>query len=493
WAFIIAPFVFDLFMPTIAQQYSEIFRPVVALLIESFMMGLFLMLLMYPLNNVYRESEINFKESLLASPVRERDIFFGEYLGKLPIYSFAILILAPVIVGMINPLINLTLIQYIVIYACTFGVVSFANLIGSILASWLENKISKSEKFRDLGKVLIWILTIILVIIMYAVIFFLNQLLSAPELKNWVMFYPSFWFSNIILYMIDPTLLSTYILNVWLSLILAIFVPLTVLSLSYRHVNAFYSLEGISTENISKVKHENLIFIFISKLVGFKWGGLIVVQLKRFFRKKANIARIIYTVGLVGFMGWFSSSMTDDFEGILLSSTILIALGGAVASVMLSQLIFVNSKEVIWVYKRSPRGIKGLIYSYLISMLIISAFISLFITVLRAIFVNYNLLWSLIFYFLFLINMEICMVQGVGLQCINPAFGEKDANMKSNSMIAMLIQQPSIMAPIFLLIIIRPDSLFSMIIIMLAPLLIYNLTVAITSLSIGIKKLKCLE
>ncbi|MEJ2248678.1 MAG: hypothetical protein P8Y97_03340, partial [Candidatus Lokiarchaeota archaeon] len=39
WAFIIAPFVFDLFMPTIAQQYSEIFRPVVALLIESFMMG----------------------------------------------------------------------------------------------------------------------------------------------------------------------------------------------------------------------------------------------------------------------------------------------------------------------------------------------------------------------------------------------------------------------------------------------------------------------
>ena len=61
WAFVIAPFIFDTFMPTLAAQYSTIFKPVVAILIETFMMVFFLILVMYPLNNVYREMEVGFK------------------------------------------------------------------------------------------------------------------------------------------------------------------------------------------------------------------------------------------------------------------------------------------------------------------------------------------------------------------------------------------------------------------------------------------------
>ena len=105
-----------MFMPTLAAQFSDIFKPALAILIESFLMTLFLILVMYPLNNVYREMEVGFKESLLATPVKPNDIFLGEFLGKAPIYTMAVLILAPIIVGMINPLIDLTLVQYIVIY-----------------------------------------------------------------------------------------------------------------------------------------------------------------------------------------------------------------------------------------------------------------------------------------------------------------------------------------------------------------------------------------
>ena len=121
WAFVIAPLIFDMFMPTLATQYSPIFKPVVAILIEMFMMILFLILVMYPLNNVYREMEVGFKESLLATPVKPNDIFLGEFLGKSPLYSMTILILAPIIVGLINPLIDLTVVQYIVIYSVVFG------------------------------------------------------------------------------------------------------------------------------------------------------------------------------------------------------------------------------------------------------------------------------------------------------------------------------------------------------------------------------------
>ncbi len=494
WAFIIAPFLFDLFMPTLAIQFSGVFEPVIAIIIESLMMVMFLMLMMYPLNNVYREGEIGVKESLLATPVRSNDIFLGEFLGKAPIYTMTVLILSPIVVGMINPIINLTIVQYIVIYSSIFGLVYFANLIGSIIASWLEHKISKNEKARDLGKALIWIFTIVLVAIMYAVIFFLNHLLTNPGLKNWLAFYPSLWFSNIILYIINPILLNTFILNVWVSLLLVVGVPTIILYLAYKKAEFFYTLEGgIEKTNITIVKHENFVYRIIRKASGRKWGGLIVIQLKRFFRKKANIARIAYIVGLLGFMTWFISSMTEDIFGIVFSSTILIAIGGGIGSIIIGHLAFIDSKDVIWIYKRSPRGIKSIVYSYLLTMLIINIFISLFITTLFVIFTSIDVLNIIIFFVEFVLFAQISMCQAMGLQCASPAFGEKDPSMKSNAMISMLLLQPLMFLPIMLLIFIDPETVTMMRIIMQVPIFLYNIGISLPLLYIGMKKLNKLE
>jgi len=493
WAFIIAPLLFDSFMPTIAAQNAGIFKPVVALLIESFMMILFLIILMLPLNNVYNKDEKGVKESLVASPVLARDIFLGEFLGKLPLYTFAVLIFAPIVVGMINPIIDLTVIQYIIIYTCAFGLVYFANLIGSLISSWLEHKILKSESARDWGKALIMILTIVMVIMMYAVIFFINEILMNPELKNWLSFYPSLWFSNIILYGIDPLLLNSYILNIWFSIGLAICIPLMILYLSYKKAHVFYSLEGISTKSTSVTKQGRNFYSMINKLAGRKFGGLVIVQMKLFLRKKANLARIAYVLGSVGFMAWFTSSTMDDYKGLILSSSILIVLGGLVSSIMLGHLIFINTKDIIWVYKKSPRGIKGLVYSYLLNMLVIGIFISLFITILHSLFAKIGLLDAVIFFSLFLAYIPISMLQSIGLQCLNPAFGEKDSNMKSNSIISMLIMQPAIMMPIFFLIFFNPETVLMMRIVMLAPVFIFNILVGTILLYIGMKKLNKIE
>jgi len=494
WAFLFAPILFDLFMPTLAIQFSTVFRPVIAIIIESLMMTLFLMLLMYPLNNVYREGETSVKESLLATPVKSNDIFLGEFLGKSPIYTMAVLIISPIVVGMINPIINLTIIQYIVIYSSVFGLVYFANLVGSIFASWLEHKISKNEKARDLGKALIWIFTIIMVAIMYAVIFFLNHLLVHPELKNWLAFYPSLWFSNIILYIIDPILLNTFILNIWISLLLVIVIPIVVLYVAYKKAESFYTLEsGIEKSSVTIAKHENLIYKFIRKVSGRNRGGLIVIQLKRFFRKKANIARIAYIVGLLGFMTWFISSMVDDAFMIVYSSTILIAIGGGIGSIIVGHLAFVDSKDLIWVYKRSPRGIKAIVYSYLQMMFIFNIFLATFVTIMLTIFSNIDLLNTVIFFVEFLLFSQISMCQAMGLQCISPAFGEKDSSMKGNAMISMLLLQPLMFLPVGLLIFFNPISIESLRLILQAPIFLYNIGVSIPILYFGMKKLNRLE
>ncbi|MFW9824050.1 MAG: ABC transporter permease [Candidatus Thorarchaeota archaeon] len=494
WAFLLAPFLFDLFIPTLAVQFSSVFKPVVTILIESSMMILFLVLMMYPLNNVYRETEIGFKETLVSTPVKANDIFLGEFLGKSPIYTIAVLVFAPIIVGLINPITNLTFIQYIVIYSSIFGLVYFANLIGTIFASWIEHKITQSEKARDLGKALIWIFTILLVVIMYAVMFFLNFLLAHPELKNWLSFYPSFWFSNIILYSIDPILLNTSVLNVWLSLLLVIGVPILILYISFKKSELFYTLEtGIEKSSVTIIEHENLFYRTVRKGAGSKWGGLILIQLKRFLRKKANFARIAYVVGLVGFISWFISRMGEDAFGLVLATTMIIALGGGVTSMMIGHLAFLDSKDIIWVYKRSPRGIKGLVYSYLLAMLVLNIFITIIITILFSVFANLDFIGSVIFFFEFLLFGQISMVQAMGIQCISPAYGEKDSNMRGNAMISMLLLQPIMFIPIMLIIFLDLGSLELMISMMHGIIFLYNVGVSLPLLYFGLKKLNKIE
>jgi len=449
---------------------------------------------MYPLNNIYREMEVGFKESLLATPVKPNDIFLGEFLGKAPIFTTAVLILAPVIVGMINPLIDLTLVQYIVIYSCVFGVVYFANLVGSIIASWFEHKISKNEKARDLGKALIWIFTIVMIVIMYAVMFFLNELLANPELKNWLAFYPSLWFSNIILYSIDPVLLNTFVLNIWINLLLAIIVPLVVLYISYNKAMSFYTLEGgIEKNSITIIEHESIFYKIVRKGTGRKWAGLVVMQLKRFLRKKANYARIIYVVGLLGFMTWFISGMTEDIFGVVFGTTILIAIGGGIGSIMLGHLGFVDSKDLIWVYKRSPRGIKGLVYSYLFAMFILNIFIAASISIIFNIFAHLDIFSTVIFFIEFLIFSQIAMCQAMGIECLSPAFGEKDSNMKSNAMISMVLLQPLLFIPIMALIFIDIDSLVLKVLVIHGIIFLYNFATSIPLLIYGMKKLNKIE
>lgn len=494
WAFVVAPFLFDLFMPTLAVQYSTIFKPVVAIVIESIMMMLFLVLMMYPLNNVYRESEIGFKESLLATPVKSNDIFLGEFLGKFPIYLMAVLLVTPIILGIANPIIDFTFFQYLTIYLCILGLVYFANLVGSIIASWIEHKISKNEKARELGKVFIWIFTIALVAIMYAIMFFLNELMANPELKNWLAFYPSLWFSNIILYSIDPILIESFVLNIWLSIVLAISIPTLILYISYKKAESFYSLEGISEKSTKIIKQkENFFYQIIRKIAGSKWGCLTVVQLKRMFRKKSNYARLAYIFGLLGFMTWFISRGGFDQEWFVLFSTILIAIGGGIGSIMLGHFAFIDSKDLIWVYKRSPRGLKSLVYSYLLAMLIINIFIAAFETTLISIFMNLDLANILIFFGEFLLFSEISMCQAMGIQCFSPAYGEKDPNMRGNIMYSMLLLQPMMFLPIGLLLFIRPENIFIMQLMMQVPVFLYIIVSSLLILYFGMKKLNKIE
>lgn len=496
WAFFLCPAIFNLFMPTLIDQIPEILLAV-ALIIEYGMMTFFLFIFIYPLNTVYRRTEIGFKEILLASPATSGDIFLGEFIGKFPIYSAIILLIGPIIIGMLNPIIALTPIQYIIIYICIFGMVIFAALLGSIVSSWLEHKIAKSERARDLGKVLIFLFSIAMVAIIYSLQFLFSYLINNPQLRNWLILYPSLWFSNIILYFIDSNLINRYFLNIWYSSALVIFVPLIILYLSYKRANKFFTVEGGIEKMTTIIERENKFYLLIRKFTGHKWEGLIITQLKEFLRRRETIMKIAYVSGLVGVLGVvFSFTMgTEEIIGESIIIVFIIIMGGMMYGLLFGSYIFVGSKDLIWVYKRSPRNIHSLVYSYLLAMLIFNVFMTIGLTIFFTIFFEFDVFTIIFFFCFYLIYSQIVISQAIGIQCFAPSFEEKGRTMTTNNLILMVLQMvPFQFLFMFLIIMFTPPLSPELVkFYFLSPMLLLSAGIAIPLLFFGIKKMGKIE
>jgi hypothetical protein len=414
----------------------------------------------------------------------------------LPIYLGGVLLFTPIITGMLNPIINLSLFQYIIIYVCIFGLVLFATLIGSIIAAWLEHKIAKSDRAKDLGKILLFLLSIAMVAIIYTLQFLFEYLMTNPELRNWVMFYPSLWFSNIILYFIDPSLISRYILDIWFSVALVIIIPLIVFLFAYKKADTFFTVEG-GIEKISTViKRENRFYKFTRKLSGHKWEGLILTQLKEFLRRRESIMKFVYVIGLVGVLGvLFSTLGLDYLIGQSLSIAMIIIIGGILYGLLFGSYIFVGSKDLIWVYKRSPRNTHALVYSYLLAMFIFNILMALGLTIFFSFILKFDFFNIIFFFTFYLINSEVVISQAVGIQCLSPAFEEKGSAMSANNLFLMVLQLIPFQFILMLIILAFPvpSSPILARFHYLMPLLLISIASAIPLLIFGLRKLGKIE
>jgi len=310
------------------------------------------------------------------------------------------------------------------------------------------------------------------------------------------MFYPSLWFSNIILYFIDPSLISRYILNIWVSVALVIIIPLLIFLVAYKKADTFFSVEG-GIEKISTViKRENKFYKLTRKLSGHKWEGLIITQLKEFLRRRESIMKFVYLIGLVGVLGVLFSTLGVDY---LIGQSILIAMiiiiGGIMYGLMFGSYIFVGSKDLIWVYKRSPRNIHALVFSYLLAMLIFNALMALGLTIFFAFFLKFDLFNILFFFSFYLINSEVVISQAVGIQCLSPAFEEKGSSMTANNLFLMVLQMIPFQFIIMIIIIAFPVPTSPVLARFhyLMPLLLISVASAIPLLIFGLRKLGKIE
>ena len=449
WGLYFGPNLIDIFLPEFLSYYGNLYLDQLVLYFEYFLFLIFLLNIMLPLYNLYNKSGNEIKEIILASPIKPREIFFGMFIWKWPFYLLFVLFIGPLFTGLLNQIGDLTIFHYTVIYLCIFGLVVFSQLIGNVLSNIIEYKINESQKAQNTRKIRILAISLILIIFYFFIRFLSTLFFSSPSLKNWLNFLPSYWYSNIIIYSIDPSIVSLTFFNIWILILLAIFIPIIIFFVSYKKSNTFYITKSSNEFSSLKTGKDNNFLIFLRKITLNKWKVLVQTHFKEFFRNEeyllkffyALVLNIIFGIVLAISLGEFEWGLIIEFQTYKLLEIMIVSwIGSILFGTMSGLYIFIESKNLLNIYKKSPRGIKSLISSVLYFLVYLIIFIDLISVTLFTLIFQLDLFLFLIFFVTyFLVNLTI-VLEMIGIQCLKPIFKDRKSLGMVNVYILIILQ-----------------------------------------------------
>lgn len=469
WATFLGPVIFDAILPDILLALSGVLEFVLQFVIEVSLTTMFVMMILYPIFLLFRKSEIGVKDVILSSPVKSGDIFLGEFVGQLPFHFLIVLAIGPAIVSLlrqVNP--QLTILHYLVIYLVIFLMMNFSLIIGTILANWIELKLSSSKKIKDSSNSVLLLLSFIVIISFYLFHYMFNIGYNNPVFKNWMSIFPSFWYSNIVLYLVNPSLIDSYVINIWLSMAFAIGIPMVILYFSYKKAEKFYSIDLQSEKKLLIVKTEGFILKIVKKMTLKKYKVLVMVQFKNFLRKKENITKLVYSIAFTGVLGLFiflslDSPITEIREFSLLGIVsipveyfsvlvifIIAWMGGLIFGMMMGISVIFSSKNILYLYKKSIRGIRASIFAFLYQMTFLIFFYDIILTIFFTLLFALNIYIVGFFFCIYFIYCFIVLIQVVGLQCIRPFFDERGKQIYFKIYFIFVLQFISLLISLFI-------------------------------------------
>ncbi|MGQ4873644.1 MAG: hypothetical protein ACP6IY_06155 [Promethearchaeia archaeon] len=460
WSIFLGPELIDRMIPELVKIFAKRYKQIFVLFIEYLLMLTFLLFVMYPIYNLYRKESIKPKEILLSAPVSDGDIFLGEFLGLIPFYFLAVLGVGPIITGLLLQISSLNPIDYIVIYFIVLGLSTFSLLIGSIIANLIEKKMSLNKTASERWKTIILLFSSIIILLIYLIHFSWDFILKNPEYKIWLMFYPSFWYSNIIVYLIAPSEIHFPPIIFLLSCTLAIFIPLLIFYISYKRAELFYLIDKNSEVKRNNSGSSNKILTFLIKMVPDNWKFLVLTEYKIFFRKKESFVKIIYITFIIAIIGLIFYVSIEDIRTLLniniLKHKYLIIMiiswnAAIIFGIFMGIHIFIESKEIITLYKKSPRGISIKVISYLVMMFQIICILDLILVFFFLFLFQLNLFEVIFFIFFFFASCAITFIQAVSIQCLKPLFKEKGKDVLIHIYLLISLQIISFLITFFLI------------------------------------------
>jgi len=454
WGLYFGPTAITSIFPEIFHIYAKDYKTRYSDFLGFLFTICFLINLLVPIFDSYRRSEVDLKELCLSSPVKLNDVFFADYLWRIPLYILVVLILGPLVAGTINLIKPLSLLEILILYLCLLGNFLFSLLIGSILMIYLQKTILNSEKIKKNSAYVIFLITFIIIGFVYLLQFIIFYLLQVPEFNFFLLIFPSFWYSNIVSYMIDPQLLVLGNLNLIISISVSVIIPSLILIVYYKNLDRIIEMDKFNKKSKSGEKKASF-FSLIEKITVGKWKFLVLTQIKEFLRDKENLVKILFaiaTISLSGIVLLLSYDQVVSFlkdSGItnvsfndlrLISIPLLAWLGSFLFAVLNAVYSFLKSKNLIMYYRKSPRGVKALLFSYFYSQVQLIVLIDIFVTIILSLLFLYDLILILYFFCLFFLYGVMSVALEIGFQCVNPLFKYKTKVVLINIYYILFIQ-----------------------------------------------------
>lgn len=445
WAFYGAPAIVSSLVPNI-QSLGSLLLPYIGSYVDFIFIMVFAFFIIYQLSAAFQAKGEGQHEMLLATPIKEGDIFLGEYLGKMPVYLWGILFLVPLIVSLLQSVFIISALDIVIITFIVFGLVAVASWIGAILTGYAIKKLSRSVRGKDIGRALAILLALVFMAAYYGLLYLGQGAISNPNLRAWLQISPSSWFANLLNAIIGAPLPLSW-LGWELSFIFVVIFSFVLFFGGYRLAPHFYSLDIASTQMTYSIVNENIYFRFLRWLLPRAWKGVVITQLKNFLRRKENIAKLAYLIIIVilflfiGDYGFNSNSSGsfgtsgNDFAIIFFPWLLDLFVG-----IQLGTFIFVNSKDMIWIFKQSPRNIKTLVLGNWFAMIMLLFPLVAGLCIFVAITTNMDVIQGILFFGIILLGCVSTLAMAMGLGSINPAFQQRSGKMTVNMLIFLGIQ-----------------------------------------------------
>lgn len=327
-------------------------------LIQIILFMFFVYLVLFPVSDTLREVKTGQIEIFLAAPVKSSDVLLGGFLGRMPFYAIAIVVITGTLTALLRPL-GLDMVQnavMIIVFVITF---LSAFWIGTVIAAVLRTRLGRTARGKDIGRALSIVIALPMIGVMYAIIGGgLIEALVNPTTSGTVRailsFLPSSWGAEIfVAFASNPGNIAEVAFETMTRLAGLIIFFLTILLLGTKAANRAYTLES-TTFTASRAKPDGLFYNTVRQFGGGgSFGTLLVTSFKDYGRRLENLSYLLYSVILVVLLTVFlSDPFSSPTEPLIMMTEFAIPMLTAFAVGTVSR-----GRDTLFLYKKTPNGL----------------------------------------------------------------------------------------------------------------------------------------
>ena len=451
WAIYIVPAFMLQLIGSISSPIILVLSTILPGLMRSAILMVWLMLLIYPMSSALQEIKIGQWEILLSHDVGTRSIMVGTFASKIPVWGLVTLLLSPILVSPVAFIFQVSLLGQIIMYLTIFLIAIGTLWLSNFLTTAIQARLGDSPRGNDLAKALTWVLAIIIVIPIYALIFFAGSVSKLLGLDVFLLF-PFTWGADLITWTVSffngvgfsqPNLTLSWPLDLLLFTVFS----LVMVGLAFASAGRLFRIgAGPRMEKIVTARGDGPFMRLIRRASPGSFGILVTGTLKDFMRKAQNVSQLAYMIILsIIYSLFFNTAFSfvatvEPTISLFIISGILGMIVSILAGLAFGGIGFLDSKDQLWIIQNAPKGVSRFVHARIAEAFLMNLIVATLPSVILFFILNLTLIDAFVLWVYMYAALCGAAMVGIGVSANNPTYEDTQSGaFKSNRIITIFI------------------------------------------------------